>query len=473
MARISNANKITVPTYRENKLYGQDYEKIKKALRKSNELFLDPMFPPDNYSISYTGAVSGVNMADIQWIRAKELTPNARFIKNGTSVDDVNQGYLGDCWFLSALASLAENDELFDKVVPDGQSFSKRKYNGIFCFKFYKWGQWIEVVVDDYLPTLLGKPIFLYSDNKGEAWPCLAEKAYAKLHGSYMHLTGGLCITSMENLSGGVAERFIGPNGPLCALHGTSWDLFQEMSQVIEKDAIVCTGTFLHNTDVGIYGGHAYSVTGLYQDDKNDIPRLVKIRNPWGIMLEWTGAFSDNSPEMATHSSVEALRTGIGEWWMPYDDFLKYFTMMELCHLLKGWPEVSDHNVWDSKTGFQIPYVFSLTKESSVFVCLEQKMRRELRDEADTFWTEIPIQLQIYPINEDHLRNLNAVTLHVPLGENLVKYNGDFDQVSSVTFRGTLPAGHYLVVAVSIKHFEADFYLRINAEDRSMKMSRI
>ena len=51
---------------------------------------------------------------------------------------DINQGEIGDCWFLAALANLAENDDCFKRVVPRGQSFRSGEYAGIFRFRFYR-----------------------------------------------------------------------------------------------------------------------------------------------------------------------------------------------------------------------------------------------------------------------------------------------------------------------------------------------
>ena len=58
---------------------------------------------------------------------------------------DINQGEIGDCWFLAALANLADDDDAFDKVVPRGQNFGS-SYCGIFRFRFFRFGEWVEVV---------------------------------------------------------------------------------------------------------------------------------------------------------------------------------------------------------------------------------------------------------------------------------------------------------------------------------------
>ena len=56
------------------------------------------------------------------------------------------------------------------------QNFNNDEYCGIFLFRFWRFGYWIEVVVDDFLPTIENKLAFAHSDFENEFWCALCEK---------------------------------------------------------------------------------------------------------------------------------------------------------------------------------------------------------------------------------------------------------------------------------------------------------
>ena len=106
---------------------------------------------------------------------------------------DVNQGEIGNCWFLAALANLADDDICFNRVVPSGQDFGP-DYCGVFRFRFFRFGEWVEVCVDDRLPTRHGRLIYLRAKDPNEFWSPLLEKVVPVVRLDYKNCDiSGLC----------------------------------------------------------------------------------------------------------------------------------------------------------------------------------------------------------------------------------------------------------------------------------------
>jgi calpain-15 len=142
----------------------------------------------------------------VHWRRAKDfLVPDpakgyreAAVFYESIEPGDVKQGTLGDCWFMSALACLAERPKLVERLFVTQEA----NQEGVYRIKFCKNGEWVHVTVDDYFPcTPLGSPIFSRA-NANEMWVLLIEKAYAKLHGNYFTLRGGYANEGMIDLTG-------------------------------------------------------------------------------------------------------------------------------------------------------------------------------------------------------------------------------------------------------------------------------
>ncbi|RLW06958.1 hypothetical protein DV515_00004129, partial [Chloebia gouldiae] len=262
-----------------------------------------------------------------------ELQRNPYLIRDGVSRFDIMQGEIGDCWMLAALGSLTLRKHFLENVLPKDQGFQD-DYAGIFHFRrtasgrlflkpkssrsprallelkvevltllppattsvgrFWQYGEWVDVVIDDRLPFLNGRYLSVQPRTSNEFWPSLLEKAYAKLQGSYENLNGGYLSDALVDLTGGVQVQF--------SLKDPPPDL-EEILKAADKSRCLMgcstSGQSRRNIELrnGIVQGHAYTVTGAVKIPyKNGWKHIIRIWNPWGHG-EWKGPWSDESPQ--------------------------------------------------------------------------------------------------------------------------------------------------------------------------------
>ncbi|XP_002138194.2 calpain-A [Drosophila pseudoobscura] len=478
----------------------QDYETILNSCLSSGSLFEDPIFPAGNESLMFSRRPD----RHIEWLRPHEIADNPQFFVEGFSRFDVQQGELGDCWLLAATANLTQEPNLFFRVIPPEQSFEEN-YAGIFHFRFWQYGKWVDVTIDDRLPTSRGELVYMHSTEKNEFWSALLEKAYAKLHGSYEALKGGSTCEAMEDFTGGVSEWYDLKEAP--------GNLFTILQKAAERNSMMgCSiepdpNVLEAETPQGLIRGHAYSITKVCFIDivtpnrQGKIP-MIRMRNPWGNEAEWNGPWSDSSAEWRYIPEDQKQEIGLtfdrdGEFWMSFQDFLHHFDRVEICNLspdsLTEDQQQSGKRKWEMSmyegewtpgvtaggcrnfldTFWHNPqYIITLVDPDeddeeghcTVIVGLMQKNRRSKRNMGMECLT---IGFAIYNLNERELESR-------PQGLNFFRYKSSvgrsphFINTREVCARFKLPPGHYLIVPSTFDpNEEGEFILRVFSETQN------
>ncbi|NXG03238.1 CAN8 protein, partial [Sakesphorus luctuosus] len=383
----------------------QDYEALKQQCLQTGTLFKDEEFPACPSALGYQdlGPYS-FKTRGIIWKRPTELCANPQFIIGGATRTDVCQGELGDCWLLAAIASLTLNPDVLHRVVPKDQSFQK-DYAGIFHFQFWQYGEWVDVVVDDRLPTKNGKLVFVHSEEGNEFWSALLEKAYAKLNGSYEALAGGSTMEGFEDFTGGISESY--------ELRRAPSNLYQIIQKALRAGSllgcsidITAAAEIEAITSLKLVKGHAYSITGAEEVYYRGRPeKLVRLRNPWGE-VEWTGAWSDNAPEWnyVDPKQKQALDKQVddGEFWMAFSDFQRQFTRLEICNLTPDTLTNNEVRKWDL-TLFNGQW----RRGSTAGGCQNYQA---------TYWTNPQFKIQLDEPDDDHEGSLSEPCCTVLVG---------------------------------------------------------
>lgn len=470
----------------------QKYSSIRSECLSKGILFEDPEFPANNKSIFYSKIDT-----EIEWKRPKELCKVPKLVVEGVTCDDLNQGELGNTWFVTACASLALEKKLFEKVLPNlkeqewDERAEKNKYAGVFHFHFWRFGEWVDIVIDDRLPTKNGKLIFCHSKSRNEFWSALLEKAYAKLYGDYESLNDGRSADALVDFTGGVAEKLVLTRLDLNDTKIVD-QLFYKLKESCDNSALMNCNIECQKTEVGkelpngLILGHGYNITKVLESKVekklqgavgNNTLQMVRLANPWGIK-EWNGPWSDDSPEWSKINKSEWEKMGLkfeqeGEFWMSFQDFMNTFTNIDICHFVntsiisikKTWSEAMFHGEWtvsgrnggndfNSATFLSNPqFVFDINGQNDrVMVSLEQHDikpgRQELGIQLNT------IGFQIMKVEENRKYRVHIV------GEKV--FASEYSKSRSVFGIMILPKGRYVVVPTTTGSEElGPFMLRL------------
>lgn len=158
------------------------------------------------------------------------------------------------------------------------------EYAGIFHFQFWVFGEWVDVVVDDRLPTINGELIYCHSKDRNEFWSALLEKAYAKsvnvdficvcllylhrvkeyishsapsvfrLAGCYESLEGGNTGDAVVDFSGAVSEVVSLEEGAFYKDQKKLHQLFEDLLKVYDCGGIIsCSIKVRHALHLCLY----------------------------------------------------------------------------------------------------------------------------------------------------------------------------------------------------------------------------
>ncbi|WP_264029341.1 C2 family cysteine protease [Cellulosimicrobium sp. SH8] len=180
------------------------------------------------------------------------------------SIDDINQGQVGDCWFLAGLGAVATTDPEFLR------EHIRLNDDGTYTVTMYKDGEPVEIVVEPTVPEN-----GVGGQNGEPNWVSIYEKAAAEYFGGdYEDIDGGHSDDAFEAITGRPAER--------------SGELSLSDIQDRLKDGPVAVGTEDDDAfwwwedevdDSRIVPNHAYVVTEVKEVDGE---MRIHVVNPWG-----------------------------------------------------------------------------------------------------------------------------------------------------------------------------------------------
>jgi len=318
----------------------------------------------------------------------------------------------------------------------------------------------------------------------------------------------------MGDFSGGISEMIDLKVGNYTTDEEKRTELYKRLLKHKENHALMCCAVeattseeMEARTAVGLVKGHAYSITAIRKVNLKDTRLLgflrgrerinmVRLRNPWGEK-EWSGSFSDGSPEWQRISESERTKLGLtfeedGEFWMTFDDFVTYFTEVSVCHLLntslftfsRRWMGSSVYGHWTTgprgssadraggcannvESFLRNPqYCFTIDSDDEEFIV--QLSQPDVREKRADGVKNMTIGLHILKVEDNRKYRVHCKTLKT-VGTS------DYINTRSVIFRKSIDRGRYVVLPTNFApdvtgDFLLRFYATCNANFKELKL---
>lgn len=214
----------------------------------------------------------------------------------GPTVNDINQGSLGDCYLLASLNCIitAEPSVINKMIVDNG--------NNTYGVRFFINGAEEWVTVNNALPTFNGNNVYNKSPN---IWSGLIEKAYVQL--SESGTIGRTANNSYSNIAYGWADPITQITGKSVSYYSATnyttgnWDNMKNtFISALNNHQEVWLGSYVNatqNNKTTFVSGHAFSIVGY-----NSTTDKFVVRNPWGETANqyWVTQFEANMAELYT-----------------------------------------------------------------------------------------------------------------------------------------------------------------------------
>ncbi|CAJ0586379.1 unnamed protein product, partial [Mesorhabditis spiculigera] len=321
------------------------YDGIMSTCRAINDCFIDPDFPHTDASLGdfhRSGDVvqPGEQIKNLIWLR-----PDRIFTKDGRRwvwavfrdprPSDIEQGSIGDCWLLSAMAILAERPDILEHII------ITKEYNpiGVYQIRVCVDGEWRIITVDDFFPCRPENRALAFANGrKNQLWIPLLEKALAKALGSYAKLRAGRTIEGLSMLTGASCEVIHLEEEDACP--DTIWVTLLSSREAGYVMGCSCGAGNRRANDAeykkkGLLTRHAYSILDVRQEGTT---RLLRLRNPWGNFV-WKGEWSDQWSGWPASMKARLLPTNepnSGTFWISFSDFMAHFDAVDIARVRAG-----------------------------------------------------------------------------------------------------------------------------------------